>query len=42
MIITEFYKTREDGVVLDWVPCRNADGTEGFYDNVTGAFVAPV
>lgn len=29
-------------LVLDWVPCRNADGTEGFFDNVTGGFVAPV
>lgn len=29
-------------LVLDWVPCRNAAGTEGFYDNATGAFVAPV
>lgn len=29
-------------LVLDWVPCRNANGTEGFCDNVTGAFVAPV
>lgn len=29
-------------LVLDWVPCKTASGEEGFYDNVTGAFVKPV
>ena len=29
-------------LVLDWVPCRDKDGTEGFFDNAAGAFVAPV
>lgn len=29
-------------LILDWTPCKTASGEEGFYDNVTGAFVKPV
>lgn len=31
-----------DELILDWTPCAKADGTMGFYDNVTGKFVAPM
>ena len=31
-----------DALILDWIPCIKADGTNGFYDNVTGEFVAPM
>lgn len=31
-----------DTLILDWIPCTKADGTKGFYDNVTGEFVAPM
>lgn len=29
-------------LVLDWVPCKNESGEEGFFDNVTSAFVRPI
>lgn len=31
-----------DTLILDWIPCEKSDGTRGFYDNVTGKFVAPM
>lgn len=29
-------------LVLDWLPCKNESGDEGFFDNVTGTFVQPI
>ena len=29
-------------LVLDWLPCKNESGEEGFFDNVTSAFVRPI
>ena len=29
-------------LILDWLPCKTADGKVGFYDNVSKAFVEPV
>lgn len=29
-------------LVLDWVPCKNESGEEGFFDNVTSTFVRPI
>lgn len=29
-------------LILDWIPCTKSDGSRGFYDNVTGKFVAPM
>lgn len=31
-----------DTLILDWIPCTKADGTRGFFDNVTGKFIAPM
>lgn len=31
-----------DALILDWIPCTKADGTRGFFDNVTGQFIAPM
>lgn len=28
--------------ILDWTPAKNADGVEGFWDNVTNTFIAPL
>lgn len=29
-------------LALDWLPCKNESGEEGFFDNVTSAFVRPI
>lgn len=29
-----------DTLVLDWQPCKNKDGVEGFYDTITNKFIA--
>lgn len=31
-----------DTLILDWIPCVKADGTRGFYDQVTGTFISPM
>ena len=31
-----------DELILDWIPCAKADGSMGFYDNVSGTFVNPM
>ena len=31
-----------DTLLLDWYPCKNPDGVEGFWDCVTQSFVEPV
>lgn len=31
-----------DELILDWKPCKKADGTEGFFDMVTNQFISEV
>lgn len=37
-----FYVRKNDGKTLDWIPCMNANGVEGFWDCVTQSFVEPM
>lgn len=39
-----YFRIIIDGVTMvDWMPCRRkSDGVEGFWDNVTNSFVAPI
>mgnify|MGYP006932838541 CR=1 FL=1 len=39
-----YFRIIQDGVtMIDWLPCRRkSDGVEGFWDNVTNSFVAPI
>lgn len=36
-----YYIRLNDGDLLDWIPCVNADGLEGFWDCKTNTFIEP-
>ena len=40
--IYSFKMYNNNELILDWKPCKKADGTEGFFDTVTNQFISEV